>query len=173
SAISTDGSSVTLTWNKVTGATSYRIYRADSATGTKTLLKAVTTATFTDTTVTAGDTYYYFVAAYDSVNKKLSAYSAAKSIKVETPLAAPAISVISSDGSSVTLTWNKVTGATSYRIYRAESATGAKTLLKAVTTATFTDTTVTAGKTYYYFVAAYDSTTGRLSAFSAAKCITV
>ncbi|MGN0649740.1 MAG: hypothetical protein ACI4KM_04825, partial [Oscillospiraceae bacterium] len=74
--------SVTLTWNKVTGATSYRIYRADSATGAKTLLKAVTSATYTDTTVTAGKTYYYFVAAYDSVNSKLSAYSSAKSITV-------------------------------------------------------------------------------------------
>ncbi|MGN0651122.1 MAG: hypothetical protein ACI4KM_11845 [Oscillospiraceae bacterium] len=173
SAISTDGSSVTLAWNKITGATSYRIYRADSATGAKTLLKGVATTTYTDSTVTAGKTYYYFVAAYDSVNKKLSDYSAAKSIKVETPLAAPAISAITTDGSSVTLTWNKVTGATSYRIYRAESATGAKTLLKAVTTATFTDTTVSAGKTYYYFVAAYDSTTGRLSAFSTVKSITV
>ncbi|MGN0649669.1 MAG: fibronectin type III domain-containing protein, partial [Oscillospiraceae bacterium] len=173
SSITTDGSSVTLAWNKVTGATSYRIYRADSATGAKTLLKAVTSATYTDTTVTAGKTYYYFVAAYDSVNKKLSDYSAAKSIKVEAAIAAPVISTITTDGSSVTLAWNKVTGATSYRIYRADTATGTKTLLKAVTSATYTDTTVTAGKTYYYFVAAYDSVNKKLSDYSAAKSIKV
>ncbi|MGN0649835.1 MAG: C1 family peptidase, partial [Oscillospiraceae bacterium] len=173
SAISTNGSSVTLNWSTVTGATSYRVYRADSAAGTKTLLKAVSTATYTDTTVTSGKTYYYFVAAYDSATSRLSAYSAAKSIKVQTPLAAPTISAISTNGSSVTLNWSTVTGATSYRIYRADSATGTKTLLKAVSTATYTDTTVTSGKTYYYFVAAYDSATSRLSAYSAAKSIKV
>ena len=168
-----DGKSVSIKWNAVTDATSYHIYRADSATGAKTLVKTVGTTSCTDTTVTAGKTYYYFVAAYDSKTGRLSAYSEAKSVKVQAAIAAPVITSATSDGKSVSIKWNAVTAATSYRVYRADSATGAKTQLKTVGTTSCTDTTVTSGKTYYYFVAAYDSKTGRLSAYSEAKSVKV
>ncbi|MGN0649843.1 MAG: hypothetical protein ACI4KM_05345, partial [Oscillospiraceae bacterium] len=141
---------IKLSWAAVDGATSYRIYRANSETGAKTLLKAVTAAAYTDTTAAAGNTYYYFVAAYNSKTATLSEYSDAVKVTVPAVLVAPVISTITTDGSSVTLAWNKVTGATSYRIYRADTATGTKTLLKGVAATTYTDSTVTAGKTYYY-----------------------
>ncbi len=169
----TDGKQVTLSWDKVENATSYRVYRADSATGAKIQLKTVGTTSCTDTTVTAGKTYYYFVAAYDSKTGRLSAYSEAKSVKVQAAIAAPVITKITSNDTSVRIEWEAVAGATSYRVYRADSKTGAKALVKTVGTLYGTDTNVTAGKTYYYFVAAYDSKTGRLSAYSEAESIKV
>lgn len=173
STITTDQGVVKLTWNKVTGATSYRIYRANSSTGAKTLLKAVTSTTYTDTSATVDKTYYYYVAAYSSTTGALSSYSAGKSIKVLAGISAPTISSATGTNGKVTLAWSKISDATSYRVFRATSATGAKTLLKAVTTTTFTDTTATVGNTYYYFVRAYDSATGRLSGYSAGKSVTV
>ncbi len=171
--IASNGSNVSLEWNSVSGATSYRVFRAESANGAKTRVKTVDTLGCTDTTVTSGKTYYYFVAAYDSKTGRLSAYSEAKSVKVQAVIAAPVITSATSNGTSVSLKWNAVTDATSYRIYRADRATGAKTLVKTVGTLYGTDTNVTAGKTYYYFVAAYDSKTGRLSAYSEAKSVKV
>ncbi len=173
SSATTDGKSVSLKWNAVTSATSYRVFRADSANGQKTKIKTVGTLYCTDTTVKEGKTYYYFVAAYDSNTGRLSAYSAAKSVNVQAAIAAPTISSITTDGSTVSLKWNAVTSATSYRVFRADSANGQKTKIKTVGTLYCTDTTVKEGKTYYYFVAAYDSNTGRLSAYSAVKSIRV
>ncbi len=172
---STDTNKVTVNWGAVTGATSYRVYRADTATGTKTLLKAVTATTYTDTTAVTGKTYYYFVIAYNSDFGVLGSYSAAKSVTVKAAaaIAAPTISSAVTDTNKVTLSWNSITGATSYRIYRADTKTGAKTLLKAVNPTTYTDTTAVTGKTYYYFVKAFNGTTGVLSDYSAAKEVTV
>ena len=172
-SITTDGTSVYISWSKITDATHYRVYRADSATGTKIELKTVETTNCKDSKVTAGRTYYYFIAAYDSSTDRLSAFSIPRSIKVEKVLDAPVITSANSDGKSVSLKWNAVTDATSYSIFRADSATGAKTQLKTVSTLSYTDTTVTEGKTYYYFVVAHDSQTGRQSAYSEAKSVKV
>ncbi|MGN0651123.1 MAG: fibronectin type III domain-containing protein, partial [Oscillospiraceae bacterium] len=172
-SVKSTASGVALNWSSVSDATSYRVYRADTATGTKKLIKAVSTLTCTDTTATNGNTYYYFVAAYNSKTGVLGNYSNYAKITYQNTLPTPTISSITTNGSSVTLAWDKVTDATSYRVYRADSATGTKTLLKGVAATTYTDTTVTSGKTYYYFVTAYDSATGRLSAYSAAKSIKV
>ncbi len=161
---------VKLTWSKVDRATSYRIFRADTATGAKTLLKAVTTTSYTDTTAEIGKTYYYFVKAYNSSTGALSEYSAYETIKL-VAIAVPEITDISDVDGAVKLTWSKVDKATSYRIFRADTATGAKTLLKAVTTTSYTDTTAEIGKTYYYFVKAYNSSTGALSEYSAYEMI--
>ncbi len=159
-------SSVKLTWDKVKGATSYRLYRADTATGTKSMIKAVTTCYATDTTVKAGGRYYYYVAAYDSTDSELGPYSAAKRV---TALGAPTISSATIGTNSIKLSWNSVAGATSYRLYRATSSTGTKTLVKTVTSTSATDTTAVKGTMYYYFVAAFDNNTSTLSKYSASK----
>ena len=65
--------------------------------------------------------------------------------------------------------WTAVSGATKYDVYRATSESGAYTLKGTATTNSYTDTSATVGKTYYYKVKAYSSTgTAYASAFSAA-----
>ena len=71
------------------------------------------------------------------------------------------------------ITWGSVSGATSYRIYRATSPTGSKTLIKTVNSTSYTDTTAVNGNRYYYFVAAYDSKTGTLTDYSNFKLIQI
>ena len=71
-------------WTTVSGATKYDVYRATSESGTYTLIKTATTNSYTDTTATAGDTYYYKVKAYSSTGTTYaSAYSAAVNAKAE------------------------------------------------------------------------------------------
>ncbi len=88
------------------------------------------------------------------------------------PLAAPT-GVVATDGSytdRVRVTWNSVTSATHYRVYRnTVNASGAATALNNWTAGTsFDDLTATAGRTYYYWVKAAASSEGdRESGFSA------
>jgi len=63
-AASAGNAQVTLNWTAVTGATSYNVKRATTTGGPYTqIASGVTTASYTDTTVTNGTTYYYVVTA--------------------------------------------------------------------------------------------------------------
>ena len=78
---------------------------------------------------------------------------------------------ISNSGSSgkPIVKWTAVSGATKYDVYRATSESGTYTLIKTATTNSYTDTSATVGKTYYYKVKAYSTTgTTYASAYSAA-----
>jgi fibronectin type 3 domain-containing protein len=64
-----------------------------------------------------------------------------------------------------------VNGATGYRVFRSTSKNGTYTRIKSITSAStnsYADTSVTAGKTYYYKVRAYRTVNGKdvLSEFS-------
>jgi len=144
-----------LTWNAVPGATSYKVYRATSKSGTYSLLGTVTTTSYTNTGAKEGTTYYYKVKAANGAGE--SAYSNVVSGKVVvTPKpAAPVVKIgNSSTSGKPMLTWNAVSGATSYKVYRATSKSGAYSLLGTVTTTSYTNTGAKAGTTYYYRVKA-------------------
>ena len=144
-----------LTWNAVPGATSYKVYRATSKSGTYSLLGTVTTTSYTNTGAKEGTTYYYKVKAANGAGE--SAYSNVVSGKVVvTPKpAAPVVRIGNSASSGKPmLTWNAVGGATSYRIYRSTSKGSGYSLLGTVTATSYTNTGAKAGTTYYYRVKA-------------------
>ena len=148
-----------LTWNAVSGATSYKVYRATSKSGTYSLLGTVTATSYTNTGAKAGTTYYYKVKAVNSAGE--SAYSNVVSGKVKsvTPkLSAPVVKIgHSASSGKPMLTWNAVSGATSYKVYRATSQNGTYSLLGTVTATSYTNTGAKAGTTYYYKVKAVNS----------------
>jgi hypothetical protein len=57
---------VRVTWNSSSGASDYEVYRATSATGTKSLLSNPSVTSFDDTSAAVGTTYYYWVKACNS-----------------------------------------------------------------------------------------------------------
>ena len=72
-----------LSWNKQTGATGYVVYMATSKNGkyTKiTTLKGNTKVSYTKTGLTKGKTYYFKVAAYETVGGK-NIYGSFSSVK--------------------------------------------------------------------------------------------
>ena len=148
-----------LTWNAVEGATSYRIYRSTSRGSGYSLLGTVTATSYTNTGAKAGTTYYYRVKAVNDAG--LSPYSNVVSGKVKsvTPkLSAPVVKIGHSAASGKPmLTWNAVSGATSYKVYRATSQNGTYSLLGTVTATSYTNTGAKAGTTYYYKVKAVNS----------------
>ena len=155
---------VALAWGAVTGATHYRVFRATSATGTKTALGSWQTGrTYTDTSGTAGTTYYYFVqAAMNASGTRPSDYSASKTgAKMALPSAVSTVSA--SDGTStasVSLSWSAVSGAATYMVYRSPQGAGsdkAVVVTSGISSTSYADSNVTPGVRYDYWVRAVNS----------------
>ena len=138
---SANGSNVNLSWDEVSDATSYNVYRDSN------LIASPTTNAFTDTALADG-TYLYEVSAVDDAGESTSKASVSATVNNEPP-AAPTNLTASANGSNVNLTWNTVDDATSYKVYRDSS------LIASPTSNAFTDTALADG-TYLYEVSAVD-----------------
>ena len=155
---------IKLSWNKVDGAAKYQVYRATSKNGTYSLLKTTTGTSLTNTSTTAGKTYYYKVRAVDANGNK-SGFSSIVSRTCDLPRPEVTVTNVASSG-KIKLTWKKIDGAVKYEIYRATSKDGTYTKLSTVTGTSLTNTSTTAGKTYYYKVRAIHATSAANSAYS-------
>ena len=150
-----------LTWNAVSGATSYKVYRATSQKGTYSLLGTVTATSYTNTGAKAGVTYYYKVKAVNSAGE--SAYSNVVSGK--TTVTTLTMGHSSTSGKPQ-LTWKAVSGAASYRVYRATAKNGAYSVINTTKALTYTNVGAALGTTYYYKVEALNAS-GKSMGFSA------
>ena len=162
-------------WNAVTGATSYSVYRCETYSGTKTKLKTTSYTSYCDTTAVSGKSYYYWVTAYNSKTGVSSAYSKQAYITVSkgSTLSAPTYLSKAATASGIVIKWNPVTSATSYNVYRASTYSGTKTKLKTTGYTSYCDSTAVPGKSYYYWVTAYNSKTGQTSAYSTQYYVTM
>ncbi|MDR3171433.1 MAG: fibronectin type III domain-containing protein [Treponema sp.] len=174
--------SITITWTTVSGAAQYTVYRCVTSTGVYQKVDSTEEGTYTDSGLTAASTYYYKVSAVstDGTESPLSTYTVAatfdKNDKPVTPdddgggngedqpdtpapaLGAPyGLTAVGQSKSSIQVTWNAVTGASSYKISRSSSSTGTYTQTGTSTTTSYTDTGLTASTVYYYKVAAVNS----------------
>ncbi len=150
-----------LTWNAVSGATSYKVYRATSQNGTYSLLGTVTATSYTNTGAKAGTTYYYKVKAVNSAGE--SAFSNVVSGRAT-------VTTLTMGHSSTSgkpqLTWKAVSGAASYKVYRATSKNGAYSVINTTKALTYTNVGAALGTTYYYKVEALNAA-GKSMGFSA------
>ena len=158
---------IKLSWNAVSGAEKYKVYRSTSKSGTYKLLATVTGTSLTNTSTVAGTKYYYYVVAVDAAGEK-SEKSDIVSRVCDLPRPELKISVVASTG-KLKLSWGAVEGAIKYEVYR--STDGGKTykLLKTTTGTSLTNTSITAGKKYYYKVKAIHSKDAANSAYSSVR----
>ena len=150
---------VDLTWDSVTDAAYYNVYRSQTNSGpyTKVNNANVIGTSFTDTTAVNGNTYYYVVTAANST--KESGYSNQVTAAPIAPVLPTSPTLAASAGDSqVKLTWSSVSGATSYKVKRSLTAGGPYDMIDAnVSGTSFTNTGLTNGTTYYYVVSAVNS----------------
>ncbi|HCQ74424.1 MAG TPA: hypothetical protein DIT84_06435 [Clostridiales bacterium] len=143
---------VTLTWDKVSGAKEYVVYRANYSNGTYTKMFTTKNTSYTNTTANAGYTYYYKVQAISS--KTSDADSALSAMVTRTcDCAAPVVKIALNSDGHPKLTWDKVTGADRYWVYRSTDGKNFSYYYTAKTTY-FNNNSATAGATYYYKVVA-------------------
>ena len=166
--ISTTTGKPSLSWDKVSGAKEYKVYRATSKSGDYKLIKTTTSTSYKDTSAKVNDDYYYRV---DVIGKTSGTDSKKEDpIKVHTTCAKPSVSIkLSSNKPKVS--WKAVDGATKYYVYRATSKSGKYTKVKTTTSTSYTDKTAKKGKTYYYKVKAVASSSSGNSAYSSVVSI--
>ena len=155
---------IKLTWKKVKNAKGYQIFRSTSKNGTYRSIASTSKLSYTDTKRTCGETYYYKIRAYRTLNggKAYSKYSKIKSIKAK-PSKVTIKSVTSAGNKKYKLSWKKVSGATGYEIYRSTSKKKGFKLVKNIkkgSTVSYTNK-VPQKKTYYYKIRAYRKVKGK------------
>ena len=158
--------SVTVNWSASSGANFYTVYRstlydngggASNVLGTIILNNTNTTTSFTDTAVTDGSIYRYFVTATSA-----GGTSASSSFAAAVPLPVPPASAPATltggfvQTTNVALNWSAVPGAVGYIIRQGANVNGPFTYVENVTETTFTDYGVTPGS-YYYTVTAVNA----------------
>ena len=162
----------TLKWNAVSGAAKYEVYRARSKNGEYIKYSTVTGTSYTNTSyIENGNTYYYKVRALKS-DGTAGAWSSVVSVTYKQTLSAPAVTGGNDAQGRPTLTWNAVTGAAKYEVYRARSKDGTYTKYSTTTGTAYTNSSyLTSGATYYYKVRALDAN-GTAGAWSSIVSVT-
>ena len=142
-------SAITLTWDDVYGALSYKIYQ-----DTKVIASGITKTTYTVTGLDAETEYCFYMTAVNETGASANSETAC-AITLEAPKApaAPMVTATADDDSTITLTWNAVENATSYNVY---TGTGTSTTLLAsnITETTYTVEYLTPATTYCFNVTA-------------------
>ncbi len=166
--------SVKLSWTSVSGVSYYVVRRSfTSSVGSAQSLGTTTSTTYTDSQAGA-DTCYYWVEAWDSSGASARSGMATAS-SGSGGSSSGGFSINASDGTSaseVVITWTAQSGATGYRVVRGNSSNMdyADILAETVTGTSYTDTTATAGKTYYYWVVAKKSSGYVISSYNTGYC---
>ena len=158
---------VTLTWNAVTGAAQYRVYRYDN--GRYTALVNTTGMSYTVSELTNFTKYSFLVRAINGSNG--SAYSSAD-VVYATPigtLAKPNFTATAGN-KSVAVKWNAVADAKSYRVYKVEN--GKIAYLGETASTTYTAADLTNGTKYGFLVRAFNGNYGSAYANSDIKYAT-
>lgn len=165
-----DKNSVTLKWTKVPGATGYRIYQYKNGEWAK--IKSVTTNSYKVTSLKVDTTYKFKIRPYAKTSKgtvwgKTSSAVSAKT--VDKTKAVFASSVVTTD--SVTLKWNKVAGATGYRLYVLKDDTWSA--VKTTSSLSYKVTGLKSNSAYTFMVRAYKKASGKTTWYTKSDSYTV
>ena len=145
---------LTLKWGTVSNAVGYEVFLAESEDGAYERVATTTSKSFSNTELTTGNTYYYKVRAYKTVDGK-KAYGPFSAVAGATILEKAAnIGVAQASKTSAVITWDPVENATGYKLYRATSSDGTYSCIKTVTENAAFNYNLTTGSTYYYRVQA-------------------
>ncbi|MGM9614365.1 MAG: L,D-transpeptidase family protein [Oscillospiraceae bacterium] len=156
---------ISISWDAVPGAEQYCVFRKTEDSTWKSICNLTSKTTFVDTTAVSGTRYYYTVRC---ISADGSSYTS--SHRAGTPITCvdtPELSAIANTANGVSLSWKKVSGAGSYRVYR-KTEGGSWKYVTETTTTTFYDVTAPASTKVYYTVRALSADSSKcLSSFDA------
>ncbi len=140
-----------LSWDKVEGAASYKVYRSQKEKKGYALVSEVKKPSFKDKAVKNGKAYYYRVIAVHKSCKEADSLES-EPVLCCVPPSAPKLAGCY-EKKRVKLTWKKVGGAQKYYIYR-KTESGKRKKIGQTTKTEFADKNVKQGSTYIYQVVA-------------------
>lgn len=166
-------SSITLSWNKMSGATGYVVYQYNPSKKTYTKIKDLKGTSYTVKNKNSATTCYYAVRAYVETEHGKTYGNYSEVLKVTTRPKKPSVTVTAGNN-QVTVSWNQVTRASGYNVYMSTSKNGAYSKVGSTSGKSSTKLTVkklTDGKKYYFKVKAYKTVSKKkvYSVYSSAK----
>ena len=154
---SNTNSTVKLTWNKVSNADGYIVYKYDNA--KKKWLRVIKTKnnsnTYTVSKLKAGTTYKFAVKAYKTEDEREITSQKYPQLTTSTSLANITKTNFKSSANTVKMNWGKVTGATGYRVYKYNTFTRKWQGIANVKGTSYTFKNLKAGTTCKFTVRAY------------------
>ncbi len=162
--LSSNTSQIDISWNPVTNAQSYYIYRSIND-GEYVFYTTTAATSFSDINLTPGTVYSYMVVAYSEQKQIAGPYSEPLRC-VTNPLGVTNLIVTGNGSKSISLAWDVQNTATGYLIYRKDPDADAFVLIGSTTEVTYTDNTVASGKNYRYKVRAYADTEAHVGDYS-------
>ena len=141
---------VSLAWNVPATATSYNVKRSTINGGPYTIVGSPSVASYVDTGLVNGTTYYYVVSAINSGGESADSGQ----VSARPILAAPIGFTLIPDNGQIPMFWNARPGATGYKVGRSNISGGPYTVIANLAVTNYTDTAVVNGTTYYYVVSA-------------------
>ncbi len=150
-------SGVKITWEKVKKADGYIIFRRSGSGAWERIgkVKKGTKVSYIDKTAESGTRYSYSVCIYTGTKKGSHDADGLTILRLDSPVI-KSTRVVSS---GIKITWNKVTGAKKYAVYRKAEGDADWTKLAAVKSTKYTDKTAQPGTNYTYTVRAVSGTT--------------
>lgn len=156
--VATSANAVKLSWNKVSGATGYVVFRA--AAGKWVRVGVVKSNVFLNQKLASGTNYRYAVRAYRTVGGK-NYYSKSYPTLWTSTKPATVNFTLTPGAGKVVMKWPKVRGATQYFGYIKFSANGSWNLLTNTKYNNMTVSGLTRGRTYWFTVRAVRTALGK------------
>ncbi|MBR2892934.1 MAG: fibronectin type III domain-containing protein [Clostridia bacterium] len=167
---------IKLTWEKVTGATGYRVYQYNTKTKKWDSIKTTTSTSYKVEKLKAGTIYKFRIKAYKKDDGTIWG-KATETIETATKCTTPSITKLTTTKGKASFTWSNVSGESGFQVYYstkkdsgykkvksygANKLTGSKSKLKS-------------GKKYYFKVRAYKKTASGTvySSWSAVKSVKI
>lgn len=163
---SVNGSSVHITWSSVSGADSYKIYRSSSSSGSYTSLGTSYSNSYNDNNPLSNN--YYKVTAVNNYGESgMSSYTYCSysgggggTTAPNAPTSVSATNTGTTMVPNIYISWNSVSNADTYKVYRSSSAKGSYSQIGYETSSTYLyDSNPMNGKNYYK-VKAFNSAGG-------------
>jgi fibronectin type 3 domain-containing protein len=151
-------SRIDLAWQDEPIAASYSVYRSPTENGGYTAIATVQETSYTDNSVSADSEYFYYI-TLSANNMGEGGKSATVRADTMPPMPPASVTTAIISATEITVTWQPVAAAESYKVYRSfaqNSGYTAITLLP-ITVTSFSDETVSLGNDYYYRITSVNS----------------
>ncbi len=150
--------SVTIGWNFSAGALGYKVFQWDGTRAVELATLSSSTRSFQVNSLAPGQSYYFYVQAFNNNNFASSDWinATTTSQSLQTP-ANFNLQVLGSN--SIQVNWNDVAGENGYRIYGWNTSTSSAYLVTTLSanTTSFNVTGLLPGRTYWFYVQAYNA----------------
>jgi fibronectin type 3 domain-containing protein len=152
---------IKLSWDKISGASGYEIYRSTSSGDSGSLINTVkygSVTSYLDSVASDTTEYYYKVRAYCKAGSMTSCGDLSDEVSATAQNMKPSVTASPDGYYSIKISWDYVPSAAGYIIYRSASETGTFTKLITISnnyTTYYSNTGLKKGAAYYYRIQAY------------------